>query len=146
MPNLGSATKPVGVGLLTKASGQANRLCLTHCLRDQVSSHMYSADELSWVFFARSRRASIVDLTRINCGGAMEDIFVVKRCNKIVIHGRRAADSQQEPAEASAWFRICDTRTGGFFGDGFDEQADAHRECQRLNAASSQLPARQHSG
>jgi hypothetical protein len=76
----------------------------------------------------------------------MEDIFVVKRCTKIVIHGRRAEDSQQEPAEASAWFRICDTRTGGFLGDGFDQHADAQAECQRLNAASSQLPARLHSG
>ncbi len=132
--------------MLTKASGQADHLCLTHCLREQARSHMDSADELSWLFFARSHKASIVDVTRINCGGAMEDIFVVKRCNKIVIHGRRAGDSQQEPAEASAWFRICDTRTAGFIGDGFDEQADAQRECQRLNAASSQLPARQHSG
>jgi hypothetical protein len=75
----------------------------------------------------------------------MEDIFVVKRCNKIIIHGRRAEDSQHEPAEAIGWFRICDTRTGGFIGDGYDREEDARRECLRLNAASSTLPARESS-
>ena len=34
----------------------------------------------------------------------MEDIFVVKRCNKIIIHGRRAGESQHDPAEAIGWF------------------------------------------
>ncbi|CAI8798851.1 transposase [Pseudomonas sp. IT-347P] len=76
----------------------------------------------------------------------MEDIFVVKRCNKIIIHGRRAGDSQHDPAEAQSWFRICDTRTRGFIGDGYDAEPDAKRECQRLNAASSPLPARESSG
>lgn len=75
----------------------------------------------------------------------MEDIFVVKRCNKIIIHGRRAEDSQHEPAEAIGWFRICDTRTGDFIGDGYDGEEDARRECLRLNAASSILPARESS-
>jgi hypothetical protein len=76
----------------------------------------------------------------------MEDIFVVKRCNKIIIHGRRAGDSQHDPAEATGWFRICDTRTGGFIGDGYDAEQDAQRECRRLNAVSSPLPARAPSG
>ncbi|KAE9642955.1 hypothetical protein [Pseudomonas sp. PB106] len=76
----------------------------------------------------------------------MEDIFVVKRCNKIIIHGRRAGEAQHEPAEAIGWFRICDTRTGGFIGDGYDLELDAHVECQRLNAASSPSPARLFSG
>jgi hypothetical protein len=75
----------------------------------------------------------------------MEDIFVVKRCNKIIIHGRRAGDSQHDPAEAHSWFRICDTRTDGFIGDGYDAEEDARRECKRLNAASSPSPARQSS-
>ncbi len=48
----------------------------------------------------------------------MEDIFVVKRCNKIIIHGRRAGESLQEPAEATSWYRITDPPTGGFHGDG----------------------------
>jgi len=99
-----------------------------------------------WLFFARLAKASIVDLTPICCGDAMEDIFVVKRCNKIIIHGRRAGESQHEPAEASSWFRINDTRTGGFIGDGYDLEEDARRECRRLNAASSPLPARQSAG
>lgn len=76
----------------------------------------------------------------------MEDIFVVKRCNKIIIHGRRAGDSQRDQPEARSWFRICDTRTGGFIGDGYDKEEDAQCECQRLNAASSPLPARESSG
>ncbi|WP_064117918.1 hypothetical protein [Pseudomonas fluorescens] len=76
----------------------------------------------------------------------MEDIFVVKRCNKIIIHGRRAEDSQHDPAEAISWFRICDTRTGGFIGDGYDTEKEATRECTRLNAVSSPLPARESSG
>lgn len=76
----------------------------------------------------------------------MEDIFVVKRCNKIIIHGRRAGESQHAPAEATVWFRICDTRTAGFIGDGFDVEDDAWRECRRLNAASTPSPARESSG
>ncbi|MBV4458616.1 hypothetical protein KVG96_11690 [Pseudomonas sp. COR58] len=76
----------------------------------------------------------------------MEDIFIVKRCNRIIIHGRRAGESLHEPAEAIGWFRICDTRTGGFIGDGYDLEDDARRECRRLNAASSPLPARQNRG
>jgi hypothetical protein len=76
----------------------------------------------------------------------MEDIFVVKRCNKIIIHGRRAGESLHEPAEALGWYRICDTRTGGFIGDGYDLEADARRECQRLNTVSSRAPAPQSSG
>lgn len=75
----------------------------------------------------------------------MEDIFVVKRCNKIIIHGRRASDSPHDPAEAQSWFRICDTRTTGFIGDGYDVEDDARRECTRLNAVSSTTPARQFS-
>ncbi|WP_093431040.1 hypothetical protein [Pseudomonas sp. ok266] len=76
----------------------------------------------------------------------MEDIFVVKRCNKIIIYGRRAEDSQHDPAKATSWFRICDTRTGGFIGDGYDAEEDARGECRRLNAASSPSAARQSSG
>ncbi|SDT10092.1 hypothetical protein SAMN05216496_3276 [Pseudomonas sp. Z003-0.4C(8344-21)] len=72
----------------------------------------------------------------------MEDIFVVQRCTKIIIHGRRAGDSQQDPAEAQSWFRIRDTRTGGFIGDGYDKEDDAENECQRLNAASAPSVAR----
>ncbi|MBC3205210.1 hypothetical protein HU755_00285 [Pseudomonas sp. SWRI111] len=74
----------------------------------------------------------------------MEDPFIVKRCNKIVIHGRRAGERPQPPAEATAWFRICDKRTDGFIGDGYDAQLDAQRECQRLNAASSVSAAPPH--
>lgn len=102
-----------------------------------------ATDELTWLFFAQLLKASIVDVTRINCGDAMEDIFIVKRCNKIIIHGRRATDSQHDPAEAKSWFRICDSRTGGFIGDGYDVEEDAREECKRLNAASSTTPARQ---
>ncbi|CAI8812614.1 MULTISPECIES: hypothetical protein [Pseudomonas] len=76
----------------------------------------------------------------------MEDIFVVKRCNKIVIHGRRAGETLHEPAEALGWYRICDTRTGGFIGDGFDREEDARKECHRLNTASSQVTAPESSG
>jgi hypothetical protein len=64
----------------------------------------------------------------------MEDIFVVKRCNKIIIHGRRAGETVHPPPDAAVWYRIADTRTQGFIGDGFDAEADARRECQRLNA------------
>ncbi len=76
----------------------------------------------------------------------MEDIFVVQRCNKIIIHGRRAGDSQQPPAEAQGWFRIRDTRTGGFIGDGYDEERDAQLKCDRLNAVSAPSVARQPRG
>jgi len=76
----------------------------------------------------------------------MEDIFVVKRCNKIIIHGRRAGESLHEPAEATSWYRISDMRTGGFIGDGYDLEADARRECQRLNAASSRVTVSESSG
>ncbi|VVN05610.1 hypothetical protein [Pseudomonas fluorescens] len=76
----------------------------------------------------------------------MEDIFVVKRCKNIIIYGRRAGDSQHDPADAHSWFRICDTRTNGFIGDGYEKEEDAQRECKRLNAVSSPLPARAPSG
>jgi len=66
----------------------------------------------------------------------MEDIFVVKRCNKIIIHGRRAGEVSHQPPDAAVWFRITDTRTHGFIGDGFDVEEDAQRECRRLNARS----------
>jgi hypothetical protein len=72
----------------------------------------------------------------------MEDIFVVKRCNKIIIHGRRAGEVSHPPPDAAVWFRIADTRTRGFIGDGFDVEEDARRECHRLNARS-QVTARQ---
>ncbi|WP_166226044.1 hypothetical protein [Pseudomonas atagonensis] len=76
----------------------------------------------------------------------MEDIFVVKRCNKIIIHGRRAGDSQHDRPEATSWYRINDTRTGGFIGDGYDHEEDARHECKRLNAVSSTTVARESSG
>ena len=72
----------------------------------------------------------------------MEDIFVVKRCNKIVIHGRRAGEVTHAPPDAAVWFRIADTRTRGFIGDGYDLEADAQRVCRRLNA-KSQVTIRQ---
>ncbi|KJZ40057.1 hypothetical protein LOY55_14905 [Pseudomonas sp. B21-040] len=72
----------------------------------------------------------------------MEDIFVVKRCNKIIIHGRRAGEAGHPPPDAAVWYRIADTRTQGFIGDGYDSEADARKECQRLNA-TSQLMVRQ---
>ncbi|MGE8186226.1 hypothetical protein [Pseudomonas sp. NPDC086278] len=72
----------------------------------------------------------------------MEDIFVVKRCNKIIIHGRRAGESGHAPPEAAIWYRITDTRTQGFIGDGFDLEEDALRECRQLNARS-QVAVRQ---
>ena len=50
----------------------------------------------------------------------MEDIFVVKRCNKIIIHGRRAGENDHLPPDAAVWYRIADTRTQGFIGDGYD--------------------------
>jgi hypothetical protein len=56
---------------------------------------------------------SIVDVKRISCGDAMEDIFVVKRCNKIIIHGRRAGETAHSPPDAAVWYRIADTRTHG---------------------------------
>ncbi|EJM18279.1 hypothetical protein PMI22_03232 [Pseudomonas sp. GM21] len=72
----------------------------------------------------------------------MEDIFVVKRCNKIIIHGRRAGETGHPPPDATVWYRIADTRTQDFIGDGFDVEADARHECQRLNS-TSQVLARQ---
>lgn len=72
----------------------------------------------------------------------MEDIFVVKRCNKIIIHGRRAGETDHPPPDAAVWYRIADTRTRGFIGDGFDHEEDARRECRQLNARS-QVTARQ---
>jgi len=38
--HLSTPANPVGVGLLTKAVGHANFLCLTHCIREQARSHM----------------------------------------------------------------------------------------------------------
>jgi hypothetical protein len=72
----------------------------------------------------------------------MEDIFVVKRCNKIVIHGRRAGETGHPPPDAAVWYRINDTRTGGFIGDGFELEEDAQHVCRQLNA-KSQVTARQ---
>ncbi|MGH8348106.1 MAG: hypothetical protein ACRES5_16285 [Pseudomonas sp.] len=66
----------------------------------------------------------------------MEDIFVVKRCNKIIIHGRRAGENDHLPPEAAVWYRIADTRTQGFIGDGYDVEEDALRVCRQLNAKS----------
>ncbi|NUT76771.1 hypothetical protein HNO86_17135 [Pseudomonas sp. C1C7] len=72
----------------------------------------------------------------------MEDIFVVKRCNKIIIHGRRAGETGHPPPDAAVWYRIYDTRTNGYFGDGFELEEDAQRVCRQLNARS-QVTARQ---
>ncbi|MHC8306145.1 hypothetical protein [Pseudomonas sp. PB3P13] len=66
----------------------------------------------------------------------MEDIFVVKRCNKIIIQGRRAGEARHLPPESEVWYRIVDTRTLGFIGDGFDTEKAAERECKQLNARS----------
>jgi len=71
----------------------------------------------------------------------MEDFFVVQRCNKIIIQGRRAGESSLL-APVADWYRIADTRTGGFIGDGFDHQEEADRECQRLNARSRHVSSR----
>ncbi|MNF68631.1 hypothetical protein D3C85_617010 [compost metagenome] len=72
----------------------------------------------------------------------MEDIFVVKRCNKIIIHGRREGEVDHLPPDAAVWYRIADTRTQGFIGDGYDNEEDAVRVCHQLNA-QSQVTARQ---
>jgi hypothetical protein len=72
----------------------------------------------------------------------MEDIFVVKRCNKIIIHGRRTGETSHLPPDAAVWYRIVDTRTRGFMGDGFDLEEEALRICRQLNARS-QITARQ---
>ncbi|MGH8387622.1 MAG: hypothetical protein ACRESJ_19400 [Pseudomonas sp.] len=66
----------------------------------------------------------------------MEDIFVIKRCNKIVIHGRREGESSHQPPDAAFWYRIADTRTNGFIGDGYDREEDARHVCRQLNARS----------
>lgn len=79
----------------------------------------------------------MLDLNTNSFGDAMEDIFVVKRCNKIIVHGRRAGEVGHPPPDAAVWYRIVDTRTRGFIGDGYDLEEDARRECRRLNAASS---------
>ncbi|WP_095053682.1 hypothetical protein [Pseudomonas sp. Irchel s3b2] len=79
----------------------------------------------------------MLDLNTNSFGAAMEDIFVVKRCNKIIVHGRRAGEADHSPPDAAVWYRIADTRTRGFIGDGFDLEEDAVRECRRLNAVSS---------
>eukprot|EP01030_Chromulinospumella_sphaerica_P003566 gene3566-3489_t len=71
-------------------------------------------------------------LEKMACGEAMEDIFVVKRCNKIIIHGRRAGETTHQPAEAAVWYRIADTRTNGFIGDGYDHEYDAQRSITTL--------------
>lgn len=72
----------------------------------------------------------------------MEDIFVVKRCNKIIIHGRRAGETGHPPPDAAVWYRIFDTRTSGFLGDGFECKDEAQSVCDQLNARS-QVTARQ---
>lgn len=72
----------------------------------------------------------------------MDDIFVVKRCNKIIIHGRRVGEAGHPPPQAAVWYRIADTRTNGFIGDGYDLEEDARRICWQLNARS-QVTARQ---
>ncbi|MHC8308768.1 hypothetical protein ACYZUC_04055 [Pseudomonas sp. GT1P32] len=72
----------------------------------------------------------------------MEDIYVVKCCNKIIVHGRRAGEVQHQPPDAAVWFRIVDTRTKGFIGDGYDLEEKAQRKCDCLNARS-QVTARQ---
>ena len=72
----------------------------------------------------------------------MEDIFVVKRCNKIIIHGRRAGETGHLPPDAAVWYRIADTRTNGFIGDGYELEEDAQRTCRQLNARS-QVTVRQ---
>jgi len=72
----------------------------------------------------------------------MEDIFVVKRCNKIIIQGRREGEASHL-VPVIDWYRITDTRTDGFIGDGYDRQAQAERECQRLNAVSKRVSSRQ---
>lgn len=72
----------------------------------------------------------------------MEDIFIVKRCNKIIIHGRRVGESAHQPPDAAVWYRIADTRTHGFIGDGFDLEEDAQRACRLLNSRS-RVSARQ---
>ncbi|MHC8299641.1 hypothetical protein [Pseudomonas sp. ZS1P83] len=72
----------------------------------------------------------------------MEDIFVVTRCTKIIIHGRRDGETSHPPPDAAVWYRIADTRTHGFIGDGFDREQDAQHECWHLNARS-QVTARQ---
>jgi hypothetical protein len=66
----------------------------------------------------------------------MEDIFVVKHCNKIIIHGRRAGETGHLPPDAAVWYRIADTRTNGFIGDGYEVEEDARRVCRQLNARS----------
>jgi hypothetical protein len=71
----------------------------------------------------------------------MEDIFVVKRCNKIIIQGRRTGETSHL-VPAANWYRITDTRTGGFIGDGYDHEEEAKRECQRLNAVSKRVSSR----
>lgn len=68
----------------------------------------------------------------------MEDIFVVKRCNKIIIQGRRVGEASHL-VPATDWYRITDTRTGGFIGDGYDRKEEAERECRRLNAVSQRV-------
>ncbi|EJM80206.1 MULTISPECIES: hypothetical protein [unclassified Pseudomonas] len=72
----------------------------------------------------------------------MEDIYVVKRCNKIIVYGRRAGEDQHQPPEAAFWYRITDTRTNGYIGDGYDLEEKAQRACDQLNARS-QVVARQ---
>ncbi|UCP11281.1 hypothetical protein K5R88_06480 [Pseudomonas sp. MM213] len=72
----------------------------------------------------------------------MEDIYVVKRCNKIIVYGRRAGEDQHQPPEAAVWYRITDTRTNGYIGDGYDLEEKAQRTCDQLNARS-QVVARQ---
>ena len=72
----------------------------------------------------------------------MEDIYVVKRCNKIIVYGRRAGEDQHQPPEAAVWYRITDTRTNGYIGDGYDLEEKAQRTCDQLNARS-QVLARQ---
>ncbi|WP_339503527.1 hypothetical protein [Pseudomonas silesiensis] len=66
----------------------------------------------------------------------MEDIFVVKRCNRPLINGRRAGETSHLPPDAAVWYRIIDTRTRGFMGDGFDREEEARRACWQLNARS----------
>ncbi|HCS43630.1 MAG TPA: hypothetical protein DIW52_12495, partial [Pseudomonas sp.] len=58
-----------------------------------------STDELTADFLHDRKWLLSLFWTRISCGDAMEDIFVVKRCNKIIIHGRRAGETSHPPPD-----------------------------------------------
>ena len=89
-------------------------------------------------FIAVNSPAEAIAFYEAVFGAKAKDVTEIgEEGNKIIVHGRRAGEADHSPPDAAVWYRIADTRTRGFIGDGFDLEEDAVRECRRLNAVSS---------